>query len=149
MLIGENPHKIYNIVQNQMEEFREIYRPIVEDLPAVQYVGENTLVQEDNIKIRGAMIQKLPKRMQEKMQYHHRWYLNRTNQIRNANTEEPHFSQSIANSPELSDYVRKSISEIIRWPALSQSFKGFLSAGVIKSTTYMTKKLLKMHSAAK
>ena len=144
MIYGENPNKVYNIVQEQMEEFQAIYRPIIQDLPAVDYISDNRIVQEDNLKVRGALITQLPKKLQQRIQYHHSWYLNRTNQFRSVNTQEPHFSQSIANSPELPLYVKKSISDIIRGPAIGQAIKGIFTAGIVKSSFYISAKLAKV-----
>jgi len=149
MIYGENPNKIYNIVQKQFEEFQSIYRPIIQDLPAVDYVSVDRIVQDDNLKVRGSMIQQLPKKLQEKIQYHHKWYLNRMDQFRSVNTQEPQFSQSIANSPELPIYVKNGISEIIRGPALGQAVKGIFTAGLVKSSFYISAKLAKMARAKK
>lgn len=144
MTFGENPRKIYNIVHSQMAEFREIYKPIIDDLPAVNYTAMGNIAQEDNIKIRGSMLQKLPKILQDKIHYHHRWYLNRTNQARGVATAEPHFSQSVVNSPEVGEYIRKGIAEIIRKPAIIQAVKGVLSAGIGRSVKYGLQKISKM-----
>lgn len=42
MLIGENPHKIYNIVYAQMGAFREKYQPIIDDLPNINMLVDGT-----------------------------------------------------------------------------------------------------------
>jgi translocator assembly and maintenance protein 41 len=147
MIYGENPNKIYNIVQKQFEEFQSIYRPIIQDLPAVDYLSGDRIVQEDSLKVRGAMIQQLPKKLQQKIQYHHKWYLNRMDQFRSVNALEPHFSQSIANSPELPIYVKRGISEIIRGPALGQAVKGIFTAGLVKSFFYISAKITKVARA--
>ena len=42
MLIGENPHKIYNIVYAQMSAFREKYQPIIDDLPNINMLVDGT-----------------------------------------------------------------------------------------------------------
>ncbi|KAJ3087870.1 Mitochondrial translocator assembly and maintenance protein 41, partial [Quaeritorhiza haematococci] len=50
-LFVENPYKVNNIVYSQMDRFREIYRPILEDLPNVAYVRDSTLqVRKMNLK---------------------------------------------------------------------------------------------------
>lgn len=43
MHFGENPHKVYNIVYTQMDAFRAVYKPIVEDLPNVNYMPDGTI----------------------------------------------------------------------------------------------------------
>jgi hypothetical protein len=43
MWFGENPHKVYNIVYAQMDAFREKYRPVIQDLPNLEYLSDGTL----------------------------------------------------------------------------------------------------------
>ena len=40
---AENPHKVYNIVYAQMDAFRELYKPIIEDLPNLNYLADGSL----------------------------------------------------------------------------------------------------------
>jgi hypothetical protein len=61
---GENPKKVFNIVSKQYDEFKEIYQPIIENIPAVSYKNQSILVQDENIKVRALMLQKLPKGIQ-------------------------------------------------------------------------------------
>ncbi len=42
-LLAENPHKVYNIVYQQMPKFQSIYKPIIDELPAVNYVREGVI----------------------------------------------------------------------------------------------------------
>ena len=149
MILGENPHKVYNIVHRQMDDFREIYRPIIDDLPAVNYVEDGTILQEENIKVRGAMLQQLPRTLLSRIQNYHRWYLSRSDQFRNVTTEEPFFSQSIVNSPELSSYIRQGLADVVKWPAISQTIKGVFTAGILKSAKYASQKWTKMQRAQK
>jgi len=50
-------------------------------------------------------------------------------------------NQQIATSPELSKYLRQSLHDTITWPALTQSAKGILTAGPIKTVRYAGDKL--------
>ncbi len=40
---GENPHKIFNIVYRQLEDFRAIYGPLIDEIPNVSYVRDGYL----------------------------------------------------------------------------------------------------------
>eukprot|EP00842_Homolaphlyctis_polyrhiza_P000894 jgi/Hompol1/1805/HPOL_000513-RA len=148
MVFGENPHKVLNIVTAQMDAFRELYRPIIQELPYVNYLSDGTLEQEDHIKMRGNLIQSLPKKLQDKIKVRHLWYLSRMG-TRSVNREQPFFSQSIAESPDLPYYVEKSLSEIVAMPALTQSIKGLFTAGPLRSISYVGEKLSKMLGARK
>lgn len=43
MAYFENPHKVFNIVYKQMPRFRELYAPIIDDLPIVNWIGDGLL----------------------------------------------------------------------------------------------------------
>lgn len=131
MRVGENPHKVYNIVYTQMDAFRSIYKPIIEDLPNVNYLPDGTIEvaepplcfltlmhsllkpsfssqQDFNVRLRASLAQKLPKHVHDKLYNYHRWYVARTEKIKELNLEEPQLSQSIVASPELPRYIESS-----------------------------------------
>lgn len=66
-IFAENPHKIYNIVSLQMEEFKKLYAPIILELPNVNYINEDTLRQDDDDQLKIQMIEKLPKMFLNKL----------------------------------------------------------------------------------
>jgi hypothetical protein len=43
MSVGENPYKIINIVNSQMEAFREKYHPILNTFSELQRISEGTM----------------------------------------------------------------------------------------------------------
>ncbi|KAL2913068.1 Mitochondrial translocator assembly and maintenance protein 41 [Polyrhizophydium stewartii] len=43
MRFGENPYKVFNIVYAQMDDFRKLYRPIIEEMPDVNYIADGVL----------------------------------------------------------------------------------------------------------
>ncbi|KAI8923985.1 mitochondrial matrix Mmp37-domain-containing protein [Entophlyctis helioformis] len=129
MRFGENPYKIYNIVYAQMDAFRQVYKPIIEDLPIVNYVPDGSLQQEDNAKLRASMVLALPKRVYERIKSHHLWYLSRKGKLK-VDRADPMFALSVVESPELPVYVEKALAEIVAMPALTQSLKAsFVYAG--------------------
>ncbi|KAI9014725.1 mitochondrial matrix Mmp37 [Gaertneriomyces semiglobifer] len=144
MTVGENPHKLYNMVATQMDLFREIYKPIIEDLPNVTYTSPETIQQDTDLRLQAALLQKLPKNLYNKIHQHHRWYLsNHGERIKMLDVEEPGLSQSIAASPDLPRYTEKSIVEIVKWPAMAQAIKGVFTAGIGRAVTYALAKLKK------
>ncbi|KAI8905675.1 mitochondrial matrix Mmp37 [Powellomyces hirtus] len=158
MKMGENPHKVFNIVYSQMDSFRELYKPIIEDLPNVNYVSESQLVQDLDARLRSQAIQKLPKHLHNKMYQYHQAALLRSGDAAASATptrppEEPEFSLSLVASPDLPKYVEKgrfSLStpiKIVRWPAIAQSLKGILTAGFSRALIYAKNKLKKSFAA--
>ncbi|TPX59224.1 phosphatidate cytidylyltransferase [Powellomyces hirtus] len=123
MKMGENPHKVFNIVYSQMDSFRELYKPIIEDLPNVNYVSESQLVQDLDARLRSQAVQKLPKHLHNKMYQYHQAALLRSGD------------------------AAASLAEIVRWPAIAQSLKGILTAGFSRALIYAKNKLKKSFAA--
>jgi mitochondrial translocator assembly and maintenance protein 41 len=97
-----------------------------------------------HVKLRRALLQGLPDHLVARIHNYHRWYLSRTLASPGyAAKEEPAFTDSLVTSPELELYVAKGLGEIVAGPALTQSLKGFLSAGPGKSLAYVLAKLRK------
>ncbi|KAI8803857.1 mitochondrial matrix Mmp37 [Cladochytrium replicatum] len=145
MILGENPHKIYNMVFSQREHFRELYGPTIDQMPNVSYVREGELQQDMDPRMRGAMIQAMPRGFVEMLRKRHQWYLARSNLVP---IEDSKVAQSIASSPQLSQYVSKALVETVRAPALVQSVKGLVTAGPIRSAVYVSEKLKKQFRAS-
>ncbi|GFR30966.1 phosphatidate cytidylyltransferase, mitochondrial [Trichonephila clavata] len=57
--------------------------------------------------------------------------------------------ESLAHDPECSDMVKKAIQDITSWSSITQSIKGILTAGVIKSIKYSSRKVKKMLTSMK
>ena len=146
MWLGENPHKVFNIVYAQMDAFRMKYTPVIEDLPNVNYISSDTLQQDMHVKLRGGMLQALPASIRDKTKSHHLWYLSRDSR-KNISREEPSFCQSIVSSPEIDRYVEKALGQVVGRPAITQSLKGLLSAGFVKSVSYGLDKIKKKISS--
>ncbi|KAI8805050.1 Mmp37-domain-containing protein [Cladochytrium replicatum] len=150
MILGENPHKIYNMVFSQQEQFRELYAPLIEQMPNVSYVREGEFLQQDmDPRMRGAMIQAMPKGFVETLRRRHQWYLARSNFMHGHGViEDSKVAQSIASSPQLPQYVSKALVETVRAPALVQSIKGLVTAGPLRSAVYVSEKLKKQFKAS-
>lgn len=42
-LKGEDPHKVFNIVYRQLDDFRRIYTPLIDEVANIEYVREGKL----------------------------------------------------------------------------------------------------------
>ncbi|KAJ2998366.1 Mitochondrial translocator assembly and maintenance protein 41 [Globomyces sp. JEL0801] len=111
-------------------------------------VGENPYKQDTSVKLRGLMLQALPKGFQEKLHNHYLWSLSKHGQ-RNVNREEPTFSQEFGQYPLIDSLVGKSIKDVVARPAVTQSLKGVLSAGIGGSIKYAKDKVQKKLNAKK
>ncbi|KAL7752219.1 Mitochondrial translocator assembly and maintenance protein 41 [Sorochytrium milnesiophthora] len=141
----ENPHKVYNIVYTQTERFEKIYRPLIEDEFAgiVDWQGSGpdaNITVDDNVRVRGVMVGRLPKQFLDRVKLQHKQYLATEGRIYE-DLADGKFAQSIANSPHIQDYLRKSLHKTIATPALLQSVKGIFTAGPTKTIKYAAAKI--------
>ncbi|KAI9599587.1 mitochondrial matrix Mmp37 [Syncephalis fuscata] len=141
---GEHPDKVANIVRAQIEYFRKLYAPIIQRLDDhIVTKGEDRFEQNDNPEARAQLIRQLPERFYQRMLLEHKHWLVNENRRRDYVADEPKLSQAIAQSPALSVYVRQGIHKTVRWPAISQSLKGVVTAGIVPSIRYGLAKLRK------
>ncbi|KAF2099496.1 mitochondrial matrix Mmp37 [Rhizodiscina lignyota] len=166
---AENPHKVKNIVENQLPSFRQLYHPLIEDLPNVAYVdprckqdgwitddtsGDCKMRQDmDPIK-RGNMVRRLPTAFREKVYflYQKKFSIPGKEFVRmlEASKDEDEssfkkrqggeFDRRIAQEDDLREMVRRAIRQTVSWPSTSQSIKSFLTAGVGRSWRYFSEK---------
>lgn len=172
-LPAENPNKVSNIVKHQLPNFRRLYAPLIETLPNVTFKDPRcnspdwiddaetnaTLVQDmDPIK-RGNMVRRLPNSFREKLYFRYQSkfqipQLEFNKMLDSSNDEDPTrvrrkqggpFEQRIASEDQqaLNQEVKSVIRKTIRWPSLSQSLKGPVTAGMANTTRYLTEKLEK------
>ncbi|CAG8522911.1 5382_t:CDS:2, partial [Ambispora gerdemannii] len=139
--VGENPKKVHNIVLRQMDNFSLLYGGIVTQFPNVEHIGNDLFQQNDDPKIRARLVQNLPRTLKGKIKEKHRNQLLRIGQ----HLPQDDFSacKSIASSPDCIKYLNSGITEIVFWPALTQSTKGVLTAGFYNSSRYIGNKLIK------
>ncbi|KAJ3315360.1 Mitochondrial translocator assembly and maintenance protein 41 [Blyttiomyces sp. JEL0837] len=162
---GENPHKIHNIVSAQLSELRTLYKPIIENLPNISYkngitdlnfvngeFGEGLMLRQeiDDARLRGNLVLGLPKRLRERVVGA---YLNARGGSGGVSASDgidnQELAQEIAASPKAKTIVLRAIGDIVRLPALTQSIKGIITAGPIKSVKYASEKLKKGLAAKK
>jgi translocator assembly and maintenance protein 41 len=176
-LPAEDPRKINNIVSGQMDYFRRLYAPLIENLPNCTF-NDSRCTESDwiddpeaNVRLnqdmdpvkRGNMVRRLPKAFRERLyfQYQARYQIPRAefNQMmEQASDEDPErihrrqggpFEQRVAADENLMQEVRQAIKKTIRWPSTMQSLKGPVSAGIRRMWRYIGEKREKYKKSAK
>lgn len=166
----ENRGKVDNIVNNQLTRFRQLYAPLIQNLPNIDFndsrcagrhwTDDSALDAEleqdmDPIK-RGNMVRRLPKAFRSKLYFQYQSKFAIPGKEFSAMMEESkdedangirrrqggNFERRLAgDDPEsLSKEVKEAIRKTIAWPATSQSVKSFFTAGVGRSWRYVREK---------
>ncbi|KAF3026736.1 Mitochondrial translocator assembly and maintenance protein 41 [Neopestalotiopsis sp. 37M] len=169
----ENPRKVANIVDHNMQNFRALYAPLIESLPNVEF--DDPSCKKDNwiwdtkdvLKLRqdmdpvkrGNMVRRLPKAFRSKLYFEYQKKFQIPQLEFNKMMEESKnddttsfkrqqgggFEQRIAQDDpeELRKIVRQVIKKTINWPSTSQTLKGPFTAGISKTIRYMSEKMAK------
>jgi len=164
-LFAENPHKVQNIVLNQLPNFRRLYSPLIHQLPNVYFVNpklswndvaSEVMVEQDMHPVRrGNMVRRLPTAFRDKLyfQYQKKYRIPRAEFLRMVELSEDdermskkqggEFEQRIAADEDSRQQVSTVIKSTIGWPSTAQSLKGLLTAGPAKSWSYIGEKTSK------
>ncbi|KAL1967485.1 hypothetical protein VTN77DRAFT_3270 [Rasamsonia byssochlamydoides] len=176
-LPAEDPGKVKNIVSGQMDYFRRLYAPLIENLPNCTFndyrctesgwiddPGANVKLNQDMDPVkRGNMVRRLPKAFREKLyfQYQARYQIPRAEfmeMMEKTSDEDPDrihrrqggpFEQRIAADDHLKQELRQTIEKTIRWPSTVQSVKGVFTAGLGRTWRYLREKREKYTNSAK
>jgi translocator assembly and maintenance protein 41 len=171
---GEDPNKVRNIVSNQLSNFRQLYAPLVGALPNVRYNdsrcgGKDWMIdpscdcgmeQDMDPVRRGNMVRRLPVAFRNRiyMEYRKKWQIpgGEFNRMMEAAKDEDEtgfkkregseFDRRIAGEDDISTSVVNSIRNTVKWPSWSQSVKGIVTAGPIKSLKYVGEKRAKSNA---
>jgi mitochondrial translocator assembly and maintenance protein 41 len=106
MNLVENPYKVQNIVNAQMDIFREKYFQIINDLENVAVMGQGNLEQDMNIKTRGRIIQSLPTNFRAIVKHIYLWELSRDGNF-NVSREDSDLMQQLSEHPRLNTIISK------------------------------------------
>lgn len=137
MVIGEDKSKVANIVKDNMEYFRILYSNILRDCPQVVYKPQQGKLEVDKSP-EGQFVQlmALPRTLQQRI----------TKLVdppgKNRDVEE--ILLQVAQDPDCGSVVQQGISSIVKSSSVTQSIKGIATAGLWKTVSYSSKKLLKM-----
>jgi mitochondrial translocator assembly and maintenance protein 41 len=169
---GDDPRKVHNIVHGQLANFRRLYAPLVDNLPNITFndpaCGNTDWIHDPTVNAklaqdmdplkRGNMVRRLPKAFREKLyfEYQAKFAIPRGefNKMLEATSDDDkerikrreggEFEQRIAKDTDgIKTEVRQVIEKTIRWPSLTQSIKGIVTAGVAKSWRYASEKRAK------
>lgn len=155
MSIGENPHKVQNIVEAQLSQFHRLYDPLLANLNNVTTLREGFLEQDDSPLVRSRTFQKLPPKLKEGIIYRYHSALSKAGvEIVKEKEETEQQSgqesiQSVASAPDLDKYIAKTVHSIVQIPALTQSIKGIATSGLVKTGHYGMQKLGKWWGRSK
>ena len=168
----ENPHKVNNIVSNQLTHFRRLYAPLIDNLPNVSFndarcsdprweEDENTiasLAQDMDPVKRGNMVRRLPPTFRERLYFRYQSKFQIPQLEFNKMMEESSdadktritrrqggaFEQRIAGDDDgLKTEIKAAIKKTIGWPSTSQSLKGLVTSGVRRTAVYLGEKAQK------
>jgi translocator assembly and maintenance protein 41 len=167
----ENPRKVKNIVGNNMANFRRLYLPLIETLPNVDFndagagakdwiwdEGKNLKLAQDMDPVkRGNMVRRLPKTFRSRLYFQYQKKLaipsedfrkmmdesKAEDAIAFKRREGGGFERRIAQDDpvELRSYIRTVIKQTISWPATTQSLKGPLTSGLVRTWRYLREKM--------
>ncbi|GAA5845181.1 hypothetical protein JCM3766R1_002099 [Sporobolomyces carnicolor] len=176
MKVGENPHKVRNIVAAQLPSFRSLYGGLLKSFwKSVHTIGEDgngvrLMRQDQSASVRASTASRLPKGLRDKVlgHYERKWNLEGAIALSKAKSvgskdrpdgpkedegridlDQQKLWERIVEDAEFKSIVSKSIGQIVARPTFNQSLKGILSAGILRSLRYVIPKLRKKFSAAK
>ncbi|GAA5838508.1 hypothetical protein JCM11251_003411 [Rhodosporidiobolus azoricus] len=173
MRVGENPHKVRNIVAAQLPAFRGLYGGLLKSFwKSVHTIGEvHVPGQEGGVRlmrqdlgpaVRASTASRLPRGLRDKVLGHYERKWNLESAVLKAKDEQAHKEQDegrlvdldqqrmwerIVSDDEFKAVMDKSLSLIVARPTFNQSLKGILSAGPLKSLRYVIPKLKKKWGA--
>jgi mitochondrial translocator assembly and maintenance protein 41 len=136
MIFGENKNKVHNIVEPQLDNFRNLYAPTVDLFKTVfEYNIDDKCRQDKSPLVILQHLNQLPK-----------WPVRRI--VREWNRGKYRMDtedvlRAVACSPQCEDIVRKSLADIVWQSSVKQSIKNIASAGIGKSIDYSWSKALK------
>lgn len=165
-LKAEDPAKVANIVDAQMANFRQLYLPLIDNLPNLNYndpavsrpgwiesTDANCRLQQNMDPIRrGNMVRRLPKAFRKRLYTAYQTVFNMPGRefqalMLQSKDEDDYskrvggaFERRIAGEANLGRVVGDVVGKTVRWPTMSQSIKGVLTAGPVRSWQYWSEK---------
>ena len=173
MTLGaENPKKVRNIVESQMPNFRQLYAPLVDNLPNVDYNDPSTsqadwihstelncrITQDMDPERRGNMVRRLPGAFRRKLYNQYKGVFHVPSKefegLLAQNDDDPmhprlggDFEQKIAREDNLPRIVAEVVKKTVTWPTYTQTIKGLLTAGPVRGWRYLSEKRSKSKTA--
>ncbi|EIN12746.1 Mmp37-domain-containing protein [Punctularia strigosozonata HHB-11173 SS5] len=149
LLPAENRDKVKNIVHKQSPQFKELYYRLVTGLPGVHWAANSTHIEQDTSpQARALHLRKLPSNLLARLTSHYA----ANPSIPSKEADEAVYWTKLAGDENIPTVLQDEIDKIVRYPAVVQTAKGIVSAGVLKSARYVGGKVgkwLKGSSSAK
>ncbi|KNC82408.1 hypothetical protein SARC_05304 [Sphaeroforma arctica JP610] len=126
MTYGEHPRKIQNIVKGNLNGFRTMYAPSIEDLVercVLSTASDGTMSQSKDIEVLQRLCDGLPSNLQR---------------VTVSGSRDRVYTPL---------EIQKGMARIVKWSSLIQSAKGLPTAGFFKSAEYLGAKLRKYYKA--
>lgn len=162
MTFGENKNKVENIVKAQLPSFRQLYCPFILSLP--DYVDFPMLKEEKDKRIEdksaviprdydsNELLTNCAQDVSPIAKLHHlnqlpRWPQKALTRFWNRGTlrqDTEDVLRAIAYDPDCGHIVKQCINHIVWKSSVSQSLKGIVTAGFLKSVKYSSRKIKKM-----
>ncbi|KAF8588558.1 Mmp37-domain-containing protein [Ramaria rubella] len=142
-LPAENRNKVANIVGKQLDQFRDLYRRLALGLPGVHWETAGREIEQDvEAKARALHLRKLPEGLARRVD---RYYEVRATKlgIPEKEADEASYWRAVAGHERLSEVLTEEMKNIVRYPAIVQTVKGLVSAGLGKSLRYGSGKIAK------
>lgn len=144
MIIGENKNKVSNIVKPNIEHFRELYYPLLKEYDSIN-ISNNFIHQNCDDEKRFEHLRSLPENLKGQII---KWQMPglRLHPLKSPSNEmQDAILYSLAHNREkTSELTLRGARSIVRYSSISQSLKGIISAGMLKSVVYSRKKIGKM-----
>lgn len=142
MIFGEDKNKVLKIVKPNIDKFRHIYQPFIGSSVEKGLLSYNQnqriYFQDCSPRVVFHNLLLLPKRVQQNLYFS----FEKQEKLRDLDD----VLMSLAQNYHYRDYVKNAIKQIVRKSSWSQSLKGILTAGIIKSIHYSSRKIIKMKS---
>ncbi|XP_043934002.1 phosphatidate cytidylyltransferase, mitochondrial isoform X2 [Protopterus annectens] len=137
MIIGEDRSKILNIVKANMPHFQKLYSTILQDSSQAVYKQHQGKIEIDKSpEGQFAQLMSLPRTLQQQITY--------LVDPPGKNRDVEEILLQVSQDPDCGLIVQQGILPIVKSSSLTQSVKGIITAGLIKTVSYSMKKLHKM-----
>lgn len=136
MIFGEDINKIDNIVSTQVDRFDQMYLPLLKIIPTLHW-NESKKIYIQDLSSTSVLrhLRLLPKEVRRSICEIH--------SVTARTLESEALLKSAAYSINCDKLVARSLSTIVRRSSLTQSLKGLITAGLVKSLKYSQRKLYK------
>ena len=142
MKFAENPHKVSNIVSGQHRMFREIYEPLIDKSTVVKYMRGAYLEQDVSLEGRKNIVSKLPVNLVRILSQELGLQVTADWKSDQFNHELTH---AIIQNREMPATLRHTLRTLISKTSLSQTAKGLLTGGILRSSKYALRKIRKRY----